>query len=268
MRGRAGDGDLLRDFTAVGVAPPIRSAPFGLVFAVGLGGGIKLLADPKQVMVFYAFRDAAAARRFRWAGPLLLLLVYACLFPLGFLARRLVVDVPNLETLIPSLVFEQGILSPWFGAIFIVALMAGSMSSLDSAYLVMASCMEKHVVAPFSKRPPSSVSARWILFAIATFTVLLSIRPLGAIIELTTFSGALAGALLPGICIGFTSRNVPSYAVILSVFAGVLGAVIGKFAPSWGATSPWVQDVIVSLLLAPLALVPWIAPPRPAATVA
>src|SRR6185503_18026301 len=127
---------------------PVRPAPLGLILAVGLGGGLKLLTDPKQVMVFYAMPDEASARRFRLLGPLMLAAVYACLFPVGWLARRVVAQAPELEELVPRLVADAVVLPTWFAPVFLVAVLAASMSSLDSALLVMAACAEKHAVAP------------------------------------------------------------------------------------------------------------------------
>lgn len=240
--------------------PPIRPAPLGLVIAVGMAGGLKLLADPKQVMVFYAFRDEIAARRFRWAGPLMLLVAYACLFPVGFLARRILGGVPDPEQLVPTLVFERMLLGSWFGALFMVALLAASMSSLDSALLVMASCLEKHVAAPLAGGLPSSTRTRVLLVASATLALALSFRPLGGIIELTAFAGSLLGAaLLPSIAIGLTGSPVSARAVSISVAAGVIGTLGGKFLPGLlGIRSPWVQDVFIGLAASSLALVPWV----------
>jgi SSS family solute:Na+ symporter len=241
------------------IAPPaLRPPPLALVLATGLSGGIKLLVDPKQVMVFYAFRDAASARRFRWIGPFILFIIYACLFPVGYLARRFVPSAPDLDQLIPSLIFERNLLGAWFGGLFLIALFAASMSSLDSALLVMASCIEKHAVAPFFKREPSARSTRLLLAAVTTLALLLSFRPLGGIIALTTLSAALTGAtLLPAICVGFTRLEVPPSRIALSIGAGFLGAVAGKLAPAaLGIRSPWVQDIFVGLLASSLVLAP------------
>jgi Na+/proline symporter len=209
-------------------------------------------------MVFYAFRDAASARRFRWAGPLILLVIYACLFPVGFLARRLVSSAPDLDQLVPALVFERGLFGAWFGALFLIALFAASMSSLDSALLVMASCIEKHAVAPLLKREPSAGSTRLLLAAVATVALLLSIRPLGGVVALTTFAGSLLGAtLLPAIVVGFTRIPIPARSVAISIVAGFAGALAGKLAPgALGVQSPWVQDIFIGLLASSIALVP------------
>ena len=238
-------------------APALKPIGFGLVLATGLNGGMKLLTDPKQVMVFYAFRDAAAARRYRWVGPILLLVVYSCLFPLGWLARGIVPRPAELESLMPSLVFDHGLLGP-LGALFLVSLLAASMSSLDSALLVVASCMEKHVVSPLTKTPASMLRARVLLFVTATIVLALSIRPLGSIIALTSFAGALIAAFLPAVVVGLAGREVPARAAIASVVLGVAGAVVGKTLPMAfpALESPWFQDVFVGLALATLALLP------------
>lgn len=241
------------------IAPtPLRVPPLGLVLATGLAGGVKLLADPKQVMVFYAFKDADAARRFRITGPLLLLLIYACLFPVGYLARRLVSSVADLDQLVPMLVFERHLLGPWFGALLLIALFAASMSSLDSALLVMASCIEKHAVAPMLGREPSAGRTRASLFVVTTAALLLSLRPIAGIIALTSFAGALLGStLLPAICVGLTRVEIPAKSVVVSVCVGFAGALAGRFAPgAFGLRSPWIQDIFLGLLASSITLAP------------
>jgi len=243
--------------TGTPATTPIQPAPVGLVLAVGLGGGLKLLSDPKQVMVFYAFDSEAAARRFRILGPILLAGVYACLFPVGYLARRIVPSAPDLERLVPGLVSSGGVLPAWFAPLFIVALLAASMSSLDSALLVMASCAEKHFVAPLRRQTePSLARTRILLVGFSSLALVLSIRPLGGIIRLTTFAGALVGAsILPAIVVGLAGIRVPPRAVLASVAMGATGAVLG-FVLSGRVPTPWVQDVTVGLVfaVAPLAI--------------
>jgi len=227
---------------------PMAVPPLALVLAVGLGGGVKLLIDPKQVMVFYGLRSEGEARRFALLGPLALAAIYLCLFPIGYLARHLIASAPDLEQIVPMLVFERRVMGDAFTALFPIALLAASMSSLDSALLVIVSCLEKHVAAPLLGRQPSTSRTRWLLLGAATVALLLSIRPLGGIIRLTTFAGALLGAsLLPALVVGMFELRVPTRVVVTSVVAGLVGAVLGALGPSVGLTSPLVQDVFVGL---------------------
>ena len=238
--------------------PPLRPLSMAQLVAVGLSGAVKLVADPKQVMVFYAFGDGARARRFRHLAPVLLLLVLGCLFPVGYFARGLVPLVRDVDEVVPRLVFERGLLGAAFGPIFLVALLAASMSSLDSALLVVASCLEKHVVAPLARREPSERRTRVILFLVATLVLALSFRPLGDIVSLSTLAGALLGAsLLPLLCVGLfvppTGPSIPPRVALLSLGLGLAGALVGKLAPAaLGVRSPWLQDIFVGLLLATL----------------
>ncbi|MDI1443991.1 sodium:solute symporter family protein [Polyangium sp. 6x1] len=251
--------------------PPVRPLSVAQLVAVGLSGAVKLVADPKQVMVFYAFGGAAQARRFRHIAPLLLLLVLGCLFPVGYLARSLVPVVRDADEIVPQLVFERGLLGAAFGPVFLVALLAASMSSLDSALLVVASCLEKHVVAPIVRREPSERRTRVILFLVATVVLLLSFRPLGDIVSLSTLAGALLGAsLLPLLCVGlFVAAPIPPRVALLSLTLGLVGALAGKLGPkALGLRSPWLQDIFVGLLLATVPLVVhWARRPRAAVSV-
>lgn len=246
------------DPAALAATPPLKHVPLGAVIAVGIGGGVKLLADPKQVMVFYAFKDEAAARRFRWIGPILLAVVYACLFPIGYMARGVFVPPAEIENLVPSIVLDRQLLGPVFAVVFFVALLAASMSSLDSAYLMTASLLEKHVVSKIARGEPSANRTRVLLLVVATITLALSIRPLGTIIKLTTFSGALLGAaLLPAIVAGFSKRRLGAAAATASIVAGCVGLTAGTLGKRMGIESPWFQDVFVGLGASTLVM--WIA---------
>jgi Na+/proline symporter len=238
---------------------PLRPLPLAQLVAIGLSGAVKLVVDPKQVMVFYAFGDGARARRFRHAAPLALAVVLGCLFPVGYLGRALVPGLRDTDAVVPTLVFERGLLGAALGPVFLVALFAASMSSLDSALLVVASCLEKHVAAPMLRREPSALRTRVLLFLVSTAVLVLSFRPLGGIVELSTLAGALLGAsLLPAICAGLFSRSVSSRAAFLSVVFGLVGALAGKLVPvALGVRSPWLQDIFVGLVLAVLPLLPF-----------
>lgn len=234
---------------------PIRPAPLGLVLAVGLGGGLKLLTDPKQVMVFYAMPDERAARRFRVLGPVLLAAVYACLLPIGWLARRVVDHQGELERLVPDLVSSAAVLPAVFGPVYLIAILAASMSSLDSALLVMAACAEKHAVAPLLAKPPSATRSRILLAGFATVALGISQWPIGGIIELTTFAGALVGAALtPTIVAGLAGVPPSKGRALASIALGLGGAVAGKVLSGRGG-GPWVQDTFLGLAASTLPLV-------------
>jgi len=243
------------------VAPPLQPPPIELIVAIGLGGGLKLLTDPKQVMVFYALSDPRAARRFRFAVPLLLLVTYTALMPAGYLARDLVAAPSNLEELIPSLFFGSApILPAALGILFMTALLAASMSSLDSAFLVMASCLERHLVSRMAKREPTTKSTRVILFVVATVTLLLSIDPPGDIISLTTFAGALVGgSLVPAIVVGLGKRQVPAVVIGLSVVLGAAAATLSIALNKLElVASSWNQDVFAGLGSATAVILLWL----------
>ncbi len=267
-------------FASGGTPAPghVHPVPVAVVLAAGLGGGLKMLSDPKQVMVFYAFRDEASARRFRFLGPLLLLVVYASLLPVGYLARRIVALAPGakIETLVPNLAMSGTVLPDWFAPIFLVALLAASMSSLDSALLIMASCAEKHFVAPALRREPSPRRTRVILALLAVVAALLAVDPPDGIIPLTTLAGALVGAsLLPSVAAGLFELRVGPRAVLASISAGATGSIFGYLASKklaiWGGgkllESPWCQDVLVGLACATAALAAgaWLGSRRPRA---
>jgi Na+/proline symporter len=237
-------------------APPLEPPSLSFVVAVGLAGGLKMMADPKQLLVFYALRDETTARRFRALAPLLLLGLFALLYPLGYLARRVVSHSGDLEELVPRLVFAEQLVPPAVALVILAAMIAAAMSSLDSALLVIASCLEKHVVAPLTRSEPSTRRTRLLLLCVATLALLLSFRPLGGVITLTTFAGALVGAaLLPALLVGLHGLALDTRSIAASVVLGALGTAVGAAGRSL-LGSPWLQDTFVGLLCAILPLLP------------
>jgi hypothetical protein len=103
-----------------------------------------------------------------------------------------------------------------------------------------------------------------VLFAAATLALLVSFRPIGGVIVLTTFAGSLLGAaLLPALLAGLAKLPPPPGVALASVAAGALGALAGAGGRTlWPDASPWLQESFVGLACATLPLVPWLARAR------
>jgi SSS family transporter len=218
------------------------AAPLLLIVGIGLSGGLKLVADPRQLSRFYALREASAARRGALLIVGLIAVTYLFLLPIGLFAR--VYDIPieitdRSDAIVPWLLAEAAILGPTFGAIILTALLAAAMSTIDSVLLVAAGSLQRDILPLFRRKVARDTvgMARKLVFAYAVLPLALAALAhsytgggLG-IVELTVFAGALyAAAFLPGLVgILFWKRSSATGA-ILGMVVGVVSTAMWRFA--------------------------------------
>lgn len=218
------------------------AAPLLLIVGVGLSGGLKLVADPRQLTRFYALRGGASARAGAWLIGALVAVTYLFLLPIGLLSRA--VGVPpevaaRSDAIVPWLLGDAEILGPVAGPVILTALLAAAMSSIDSVLLVAAGALQRDIL-PLAKRAgrAETVSAaRRIVFLCAVLSVVLAAfaRAYPAvgfgIVELTVFAGALyAGAFLPGLIGILYWPRATAGGVIAGMVAGLVSTAAWRFA--------------------------------------
>jgi len=231
LRASGNDFSLLRVTTA---------APLLLIVGIGLSGGIKLIADPRQLSRFYALRQESSARRGVLLIGVVIAVTYLFLLPIGLLARAY--DVPmfaaGTDSIVPWLLVDAEILGPTAGAIILTALLAAAMSTIDSVLLVAGAALQRDILPLFGRKRAESVStARKIVVVYAVLPLVLAAlvhRYSGAalgIVELTVFAGALyAGAFLPGLMGILYWRRSTAGGAILGMIVGVLSTALWRFA--------------------------------------
>ncbi len=64
--------------------------PILAILGLALAGGMKMLVDPRQISRIYGLRDKKALGVARIVAPLLMLVTYLCLLPIGALAHALI----------------------------------------------------------------------------------------------------------------------------------------------------------------------------------
>lgn len=201
--------------------------PFIVLLGVALSGSLKLLVDPRQLSRFFALRDAAEVRRGLWVAVLGLLLVQACLYPIGLYAHLLLDEVGDTDQIVPILLGDPTVFPVSVADVLIVAIVAAAMSSIDSVLLVAGSTLEIHLVAPF-RRPLEPDTGRALLamrlavVGLAVVAALLALRPPGGIVEITIFSGSLyAVCFLPAVLLGLYWSRGSATAVLTSMAVGI-----------------------------------------------
>jgi sodium/proline symporter len=259
-RAGAGEGfSLLRITTA---------APLLMIVGVGLSGGLKLVADPRQLTRFYALRSATSARAGAWLIGALVAVTYFFLLPIGLLSR--VIGVPpevaaRSDAIVPWLLGDAHILGPVAGTVILTALLAAAMSSIDSVLLVAAGALQRDILpltGGAGRGETVGAARRFVLLSAMLSVVLAAIAraypAIGfGIVELTVFAGALyAGAFLPGLIgILYWPRSTAA-GVIAGMVAGVVSTAVWRLAvmPVFPGVSD-VPEVFVGVLFGTAAFI-------------
>jgi SSS family transporter len=244
------------------------AAPLLLIVGIGLSGGLKLVADPRQLTRFYGLRSAASARSGVWLVGALVAVTYLFLLPIGLLSR--VYGVPTEvaarnDAIVPWLLGDAQILGPIAGTVILTALLAAAMSTIDSVLLVAAGALQRDIL-PLATRGGSRdtvAAARRIVLLCAILSLVLAAfaRAYPAIgfgiVELTVFAGALyAGAFLPALIgILYWPRSTAS-GVIAGMIVGVVSTAAWRFAviPSLPSVAD-VPEVFIGVSFGTLAFV-------------
>ncbi|MCZ6767450.1 MAG: hypothetical protein O7D32_11035, partial [bacterium] len=148
------------------------AAPLLMIAGIGLSGGLKFVADPRQLSRFYGLRDAASAKRGVWLITGLVGVTYLLLLPIGLFTRAL--DLPpeiaaRTDAIVPWLLGDAQIVGLFLGTIILMALLAAAMSSIDSVLLVAAAALQKDILPRFIryKGSTSVAGARRLVFIYA-----------------------------------------------------------------------------------------------------
>jgi Na+/pantothenate symporter len=235
-------------------------APLVLLIGIGLSGGLKLVADPRQLSRFYGLRDTGAARRGMWLTALVVGVTYFLLLPIGLLARAYGVPADiagNTDQIVPWLLAEAQIVGPFLGAVLLTALLAAAMSTIDSVLLVAAGAWQRDLLPLVSGRADTNSlkGARRIVFALAVAAVGLAAlaRAFPAanlgIVELTVLAGALyAAAFLPGLIGILYWKQASHIGAILAMILGVAATSLWRFGVMhWYPDMAAVPEVFIGI---------------------
>ncbi len=126
--------------------------PILAILGLALAGGMKMLVDPRQISRIYGLRDKKALGVARIVAPLLMLVTYLCLLPIGALAHALIpADAINDSDLVmPYLLGTVEVLGPVLSSFMLLVLLAAALSSLDFVLLVAASSVGRDILIIWS----------------------------------------------------------------------------------------------------------------------
>lgn len=233
----------------------VADAPWLFILGVALAGGLKMVADPRQISRFYGLESGASTRIGVVVAPLAMALTYLCLLPLGLFARAYHLPpavAARSDAIIPYLLGEGQLLGPVLGAVVLTSLVAAAMSTMDSVLLVASASFQRDILPLFRRtsdwsEPKSLGVARLGVAAYAllplTVAAVAHARPgsSAGIVELTAFAGALyAGAFLPGLLGALYWRGASRAGVVWGMVCGATAATAWKF---FGRGVPALADV-------------------------
>jgi len=196
------------------------------VFGISLAVGIKFLVEPRQLSRFYGLRDSNAARLAACVAPVIVLITYFCLLPLGALAHAVIPQgaIESTDHVVPYLLERTQLFGPLMSSLFLVVLLSAAMSSIDSVLLVTASSIEHDLISPNAGDLQAVNRTRCWVVAVSAATTIAAVNPrVDDIVTVTSLSGSLYGACFLGpLVLGLYWRRPDARAAFCSMACGAL----------------------------------------------
>ena len=232
--------------------------PMTSILGLALAGGLKLLVDPKQISRFYGLKDHPDKRALRVAqvvAPLLILITYVCMLPIGALAHALIPleEISDSDRVMPYLLSHTQVLGPMLSSLFLLVLLSAAMSSLDSVLLVAASSVEHDLLISDDDSRLVARTRLWVT-GISLASMLLALNPFAGVVEITALSGSIyAACFLPSIVMGLYWKGGNASGSLACITVGSV-TVIGWYIAQKDNWTNW-HEVYIGLVVAMLAYV-------------
>ena len=214
--------------------------PIMAIFGLALAGGVKMLVDPRQVSRIYGLKDKKALGVARIVSPLLILVTYVCLLPLGAFAHALIPagTITDSDLVMPYLLGTFEVLGPTVSSFFLLVLLSAAMSTLDSVLLVAASSVGRDVMIIDDNDSRVLTRTRFWVVVISLVGMLLALNPFGDIVGITAFAGSLyAACFLPTLVVGLYWKGGTAVGSLSCVLLGSTTVIAWHFARRAGWTS-------------------------------
>jgi len=227
-------------------AMPAAGSPiwWNLVSTIIMGVGIGVLAQPQLVVRFMTVKSNRELNRAVVSGGIFILMMTGVAFTVGALSNVVffasegsiaAVAAGGTDKIIP--VFIRNYLPDWYGAIFMVTLLAAAMSTLSSQFHTIGTAAGRDIYEKTLNRSSNSI----IVIKVAIFIGILITTMLAwlskyldtsmAIIATGTalFFGLCAATFLPAYISALYFRNISAKAVKSGMITGFLTAVFWIF---------------------------------------
>ncbi|HHT94492.1 MAG TPA: sodium:solute symporter [Clostridia bacterium] len=191
---------------------------------------------PQMVHKFYAIKDESSIKKGTIIATVFAAVIGIGAYLTGSFGRLFFSEIPNgsVDTIVPNMLVK--ILPDAFLGIFMVLILAASMSTLSSLVLVSASSISVDLVKGYIKKDMSEKSQltlfRILCGVFVVISVIMALMNNNAIVTLMNLSwGTLAGCFLGPYVVGIYSRRadkVSAFAGMLSGFTVMMTLVIIK----------------------------------------
>jgi SSS family solute:Na+ symporter len=266
---------------------PVAGSPFWLtlVTTLILGVGIGALTQPQLVVRFMTARDSRTLDQAVLVGGPFILMMTGVTFTVGALSNvyfyqetgQIAMDAVaagNIDSIIPAFIDQA--MPPWFVVLFLITLLAASLSTLSSLFHVMGTAVGTDIWPHLGGRAASLRATRSGVMVMILVSLILAFLLPGSIVARTTamFFGLSAAALLPAFAYALYAENPSARAAAASLVTGAAAwflwtvfvhraesAPLGISALLTGSDAilpmPWqvVDPLVIALPLSALALV-------------
>ncbi len=206
---------------------------YTLVTTLILGVGIGALAQPQLAVRFLTAKDSRTLNQAVIIGGTFILMVTGVAFTVGAVSNvyfyehtgKIAVAAVaggNLDTIIPS--FIDLATPAWFVVLFLITLLAASMSALSSLFHSMGTAVGFDIWQHFGGRKPSLRANQAGIIVMILVSVILAFTLPGSIVARTTamFFGLSASAFLPAFGYGLFRENPSARAARASLITGAV----------------------------------------------
>ena len=215
--------------------------PLAAILGLSIAGGMKMLVDPRQLSRIYGLKDEGALRTARIVSPLLILITYVCLLPIGTFAHALIPasSIPDSDHVMPYLLGTAEVLGPVVSSFFLLVLLSAAMSSLDSVLLVAASSVSRDVTITDDQDQNAIRRTRLWVVVLSLASMLVALNPFADIVQITAFSGSLyAACFLPTLVMGLYWKRGTRAGALACVVVGSI-TVIAWYLARYAGWTGW-----------------------------
>jgi SSS family solute:Na+ symporter len=218
---------------------PVFGSPqwFTLVTSLILGVGIGCLAQPQLAVRFMTVKSTKQLNRGVVVGSLFILITVGIIYHVGPLSNLFFLKtegavateiVKDVDAIIPYFIAKA--MPPWFGAVFMLCILAASMSTLSSQFHTMGASMGTDIYGSYrasADRSNRTVVIRFcIAFAMVVSYLICYMLPNDIIARGTAlFMGVCASAFLPAYFCALYWKRANRRGALASLWTGALASV-------------------------------------------
>ena len=219
---------------------PASGSPWWLtlVTTITLGVGIGVLAQPQLVVRFMTVKSRRELNRAVFVGGIFIFMMTGVAFVVGSLSNvwffqnegkiAIAAAAGNADNIIP--LFISSALPSWFGAVFMVTLLAAAMSTLSSQFHAMGTAMSRDIILQLAgplKKDRTIIITRLAIFVEIIIVMILGYKLPGSFIARGTaiFFGLCASAFLPLYGLGLYWKGVTRAGAKAGIIFGFFGSL-------------------------------------------